>query len=86
MLALRLELLNHSRSDLLTLNNLTLAITVRAIRDVVFIVSSTAATMGTDDLPVVGEFELAASVQFCEGHSDLESDGRARLLLSRVKE
>ena len=62
--ALSLELLHKPGSDLLFRNDLALAVAVTACFDVIWIVSTRPTAMRTDDIPIVGDFKVLASVQF----------------------
>ena len=70
LITLRLELLNHTRSDLLSLDHLALTLTVGAGRHVIGVVSSTAAAVRADNFPIVREFEVGSCVELVQCHCD----------------
>ena len=70
LIALSLKLLNHTRSDLLSLNHLALALTVWAGSHVIGVVSSTTATVRADNFPIVRQFEVCSRVELVQCHSD----------------
>ena len=63
LITLRLELLNHAWSDLLSLDHLTLTLTIGAGCHVIRVVSSTATAVRADNFPIVRQLEVGSCVE-----------------------
>ena len=67
-----MELLNETRRYLLLLDSVTFSIALGALFDIVGIISPGAATVRTDNLPVVRDFLLFSYVEFLQSRPNLD--------------